>query len=303
MGDRASDSDELGDVSFDWEDLQEIRSPAVAQVTLEDGQVVIGKLALVGDDLRVMGDQNRQFPRTEVLSILPGEPKERNFWSGKVTSGLNLRTGNTDQSDFTSRASVSRRTPKTRVNADYIGNISDTADVRTTENHRLTGVWSRLISRRLYWSPLYGEYFRDPFSNIADRVTIGTGMGYMLIDSGRTNWEVNFGAAYQHTEFDEVIEGDPTSADTPALLVGTSYDLEITNWMDYFFDYNFQIVNEESGTYTHHLITGLSIDIVGSLDFDISWAWDRIEDPAQKPDGTFPKQDDFRLVFGLGFDF
>jgi len=44
-------------------------------------------------------------------------------------------------------------------------------------------------------------------------------------------------------------------------------------------------------------------DLVGGLDFDITWVWDHIQDPRQNSDGSSPKQDDFRTMFGLGFSF
>ncbi len=93
------------------------------------------------------------------------------------------------------------------------------------------------------------------------------------------------------------------SASTPALRLGTSYDHELTKWMDFLFAYNFMIVNEQSGTYTHHLETGLEFDLTRLLDFDITFIWDRIQNPQPDADGLIPKQDDYRLVFFLGFDF
>jgi len=44
-------------------------------------------------------------------------------------------------------------------------------------------------------------------------------------------------------------------------------------------------------------------DLVGDLDLDITWFWDRIQDPRQNSDGSFPEQDDFRTMFGLRFRF
>ena len=70
-----------------------------------------------------------------------------------------------------------------------------------------------------------------------------------------------------------------------------------------FVDYRFFILNEESGTYTHHLATGFEFDLIGDLDFDVTWVWDRIQDPRQNSDGSFPEQDDLRMMFGLGFSF
>lgn len=49
--------------------------------------------------------------------------------------------------------------------------------------------------------------------------------------------------------------------------------------------------------------TGLKIELVGDLDVNVSWVWDRVQDPRPLEDGSFPKKDDTRLVFGLGWSF
>lgn len=49
--------------------------------------------------------------------------------------------------------------------------------------------------------------------------------------------------------------------------------------------------------------TGFEFDPVGDLDFDVTWVWDRIQDPRQNSDCSVPKQDAFRTMFGLGFSF
>ena len=38
------------------------------------------------------------------------------------------------------------------------------------------------------------------------------------------------------------------------------------------------------------------------LDFDISFVWDRIEDPKTEADGQEPKQDNFYTFLGIGFE-
>jgi hypothetical protein len=139
--------------------------------------------------------------------------------------------------------------------------------------------------------------------NIANRWTIGMGAGYEVIDTSKITWDVNGGLAYQTTTFDSVEEGEDTTANTPALVLGTSYDHELTKWMDYLFSYSLMIVNEQSGTYSHHLETGLGFELTRLLDFDITFIWDRIQNPQPDADGLIPKQDDYRLVFFLGFDF
>jgi hypothetical protein len=62
-------------------------------------------------------------------------------------------------------------------------------------------------------------------------------------------------------------------------------------------------LNSESGRYQHHIVTNLSTDLIGNLDFDVSLIWDRTEKPQRQEDGTLPEKDDLRLIFGLGYDF
>jgi len=297
------DSDELDLLTLDWEDVKEVRSAGTMQVGLLENGVATGQLLVDADGVRVMGDDDQVFERSEVLTLTAGAPKEINYWSGKVTIGANAREGNSEQVEFSSKADFQRRTPANRVSFDYLGNFNRTEGTVTTDNQRVAAGWNRYISRRFFWSPAYGEFYADPIINIDSRWTIGMGVGYELIDSSKIDLEVSGGAAYQKTQFDDVLEGEPNSADTPAFIIGTTYDHELSKAIDFLFDYRLMIVNEESGSYTHHLVTGLEFELTRLLDFDITFVWDRIEDPRESSDGAFPEQDDFRLTFGLGFDF
>jgi hypothetical protein len=297
------DSDELDGLTLDWGDIKEVRSAGTMQIGFLDGVVATGQLLIEGDTIRVMGEQDQNFARADLLTITAGTPKEINYWSGKFTLGANVREGNTEQTEFSSKANIKRRTPKDRINFDYLGNFNRTFGEVATDNQRLSVGWNRYFSKRFFWTPAVGEYYRDPFQNIASRWTLGMGVGYSLIDTSKIDWEVTGTVGYQTTQFDDVLEGETDSADTPALVFGTVYDHELTKDIDFIFDYSFFIVNEESGTYTHHMLTGLEFELTSLFDFDITFVWDRIQDPRQNSDGTFPEQDDFRLSFGLGIDF
>jgi hypothetical protein len=297
------DSDELDELTLDFSDIKQIRSAQTIQVAFEDDTVAVGKLFLDGEELRVLGDGEVASTRSQVLSLIAGQPKERNYWSGKIGAGLNLRTGNTEQTEFNANATVQRRTPKDRIQLDYLGNFSQSQGETLADNQRADANWKRFLSKRFYVSPVFAEYYRDPFQNIAARYSIGAGAGYNIVDSSKIEWDVSAGLAYQRTDFDQVLEGDDTSADTPALAIGTRYDNELTGWMDYFFDYSFFVVNEESGTYNHNIYTGFEFEFLGDFDFDVGLVWDRIQDPRQSSDGSFPQQDDFRTIFGLSYSF
>jgi hypothetical protein len=148
-----------------------------------------------------------------------------------------------------------------------------------------------------------GEWYRDKFQNISNRWTLGAGLGYELVDNSSTTWTVNAGPAWQSTEFVSVEPGEDDTTDGFAFNIGTRLDHDFTDDIEYYFDYNAFFTDQANGTYNHHLDTGLDIDLIGNLDFNVSWIWDRIQDPRPLEDGTTPKQDDYRLIFGLGWDF
>jgi len=297
------DSDELDDLTLDFEDIKQIRSAGVMQVGLVGGEVATGKLVMDGDEVRVMGEKDEVFAKSQVVSITSGEPRERNYWTADFNAGANLRGGNSDQVDSNFRVAIKRRTVKNRIELDYLGNYSSTNDVTAADNQRVDVAWDRFVTDRFFLSPVLAEYYRDPFQNIASRGTIGAGAGYQIVDTAKIDWQATVGFAYQSTRFDDVVEGESHSASTPTLVVGTAYDHELSGSVDFNLQYQFFIVNEESGQYTHHLVTGFEFDLIGSLDFDVTFVWDYIRKPRALSDGSLPKQNDTGLNFTLGFDF
>ena len=296
------DSKELDMLIFDFEDIREIHSARMVQVRFTSGIDQIGQLLMADGVVRFVGSE-LAFERADVLTITGGEPKEINFWNAKVSVGANWRSGNTEQAEANLQAKVQRRTLETRLVFDYLGNITSIAERISANNHRASAVLDRFITARFYTRPVFAEYFRDPFQNIAHRGTVGIGVGYQLADTVKMDWDISGGPAYQYTRFDQVEEGASGGESTPALVGGTRLELEITRTLDFDYDYQFQLVSRAAGLYNHHMTMGFSTDLTRRLDLDISLVWDRIQEPQPEADGTVPEQDDWRLIFGLGFDF
>jgi len=298
------DSDELDLLKLDIDDVKYIRGYGIKGVRLEGPITVYGTLEVTPDKVIVTsGNLPQVFDRSKLIAIASGKDQESHFWSAKISLGMNLTSGNTEQTDYTSIINVKRRTSRTRFVFDYLGNFSRTRGIDTVDNNRLNAHVDVFKTRNYYLRPVFGEYFRDPFQNIEQRYTIGTGIGYHLIDTSRTEWDLTVGLAYQSTQFVSVETGQDPKVSTPALAVGTNYETELSKNVDFIINYSFNVVNEESGTYTHHTITTLETELLSWLDFDISFVWDRIQDPTANADGTIPEQDDFRLIFSLGLDY
>ena len=94
------DSDELDDLSIDWEDILAVRSPLSHTYVFErarEKSSATGPSQIDKQTVRVnVGSEIKEGERSELVAILRGSSR-RDYWSGSLTLGLTLRTGNTDQ--------------------------------------------------------------------------------------------------------------------------------------------------------------------------------------------------------------
>jgi len=305
LGDKLEfDSDKLDLQHIDWEDVKQVRSPHVFSVRFEGSITVAGILQVIENKVVVIIDgESREFDRSQLISIVAGEPKEINYWSAKLSLGLNFTKGNTNQTQYNAIANIGRLSPASRFVLEYFSNINRTEDESTVNNQRINSYFDVFKTRKYFFRPIFGEYYRDPFKNLEYRLSLGAGIGYQLIDTSKTNLDIAIGLAYQNTQFVSVRSGENSNKSTPALTAGSKFDTELSRTIDFYIKFNFQFVDRASGRYTHHAMTSLETELTGWLDFDISLIWDRTQIPTPKADGTMPKKDDFQIVFSLGFDF
>jgi putative salt-induced outer membrane protein YdiY len=298
------DSEELDLLRIDWSDIKQVRGADTFAVNIEGRDDVVGRLEVNGDRVMIVAaGESQEFNRADVISIAQGVPKERNYWSGKFTLGLNISQGNSDRQDLNLALNAKRRTADSRFLTDYLGFYSKSDQVKTDDNHRLRSTYDIFRTRRFFWRPLLGEVFRDPFQNISYQLTVGAGAGYQLIDTSKTEWSIAAGPAFKYTKFETVEAGENDSESTPALWAGTNYDRELNSKMDLILGYNTIIGNQDSGGYTHHAIATLETELLSWLDFDTSFIWDHVQNPTRDSDGTVPDKNDYRFVIGLGMDF
>lgn len=301
------DSDNLDLQSIDWADVTYLRSAGESSVNIEDLGEVTGVLEISGDTIRLIdGNDVKEFNRAQLVSLTPAGDGEIDLWAVDLTLSLNIRSGNTEQIDYTTRFSAKRRTARSRVLANYIGNISKTDAgtgtlVETINNQRVSGGWDLYATRHFFWAPFFGEYYRDPFQNIDQRLTVGAGIGYTIMDTGKIEWDVSGGPAYQSIRYISVQPGEDEKITGGALVLGTNYDHEINSKLDFIFNYNLTAANSDLGGYTHHMLASIETEITGSLDFDVSFMWDRVGQTTTDAEGNTPKPDDYRLMIGINW--
>ena len=109
------DSDELDLLELDWEDVKQVRGHKLFSVRLEGPITVVGILKVVDDKVFVTTEKEvLEFDRSRLISIAYGEPKEIGYWSAKISLGLDIREGNSDQINYSASAYAQRRTSASR---------------------------------------------------------------------------------------------------------------------------------------------------------------------------------------------
>jgi len=310
QGDKLSfDSDELDLLEFKWKDVHKLISPHMNTVLIDDGkhrERALGSLWITREHVIVDGEDTVSYPRKDLFGIVPGVPKEANYWSGKLSLGLTLRGGNTEQVEYNARANLTRRTTSTRLSLDYLGNFSQTDGTQTANNQRGTVTFDVFVSRHLFIRIPYLEYYSDPFQNIAHRFTAGAGVGYDIynrFNSPVVEWNVTLGPAYQQIWYDSVEVGQPESVGGAAIVLGTRFNWDITSRIEVTLISNAQLSASEANNSTVHSELLWELEVTKVLDLDVSFIWDYAADPQPDSTGVVPENSDYRLVLALGLDF
>ena len=273
------------------------------EVRTTDRAIARGPLRMKGGTLNILDDgEPNRISKAEVVSIAIGSPREIDNWSFKVALGANFRTGNVEQIDYNARATIKRQTAANRFYWDYLGSFSETDEIETSNSHRSYSYFDLFLSNRFFFRPIGGEYFRDPFQNIAHRLTLGSSLGYKLIDTKDFAVDITAGPAWQTLEYVTVAQGRSRSQSSFGGIFTALVEWDITGDIDFTGTYRAQVAPSDTGGLSLHADNTLELELTDAIDLNVSLIWDRTGSPAADSDGNTPDQDDFRLIFGLGLE-
>jgi len=297
------ESDKLEELDFEWKDIRQIYTGQPMFAKFDGREQVYGTIVISNQTVYVHGADTVSRSRYDLTGITPGGKRERTFWSGKASVGLNFQSGNTRQAGLSISAELARRTPNTEFLVDYLASYSEVNGVENANNQRVTSVFDLLLSRKVFLRPIQFEYYRDPLANISSRTTAGFGAGYYFFNRDRLKWLVAGGPGYQHTRFATVPAGENDDVSTLAGVLQTSFKGDITSRLKFLQTFNVILTDEQSGRYSHHSVSTLEFEIKHHLDLNVSFVWDYLQNPQPESDGSVPLRSDTRLTVGLGVKF
>jgi putative salt-induced outer membrane protein YdiY len=298
------DSDELGILNLDITDVAEIRTPRTLTFRFDPGGTVTGPAHMKDGTIVVATTGGeRSFPAVNLVLIMEGHLRERNFWMARGSLGIVTRSGNTSQTDMNSSLRLRRLTPGTRGLLNYAGNFGKVDGEETTNNHNVSASFDILVASGFFVTPISLNFLRDPFQNLNLKSTVAAGVGYDILRDGDMDWGIGLNAGYQETEYVSVEEGNDAKVGNATIVFLTDVAWDITDDLEMILDYNVQIGIPDPKQTFHHAQMTFSFDILGDvLDLDLGLVWDRVESPQANAEGEVPERDDFRSTIGIGFE-
>ncbi len=245
-----------GDVTVQWDAITDIESQQVLNLTLKDGTRLSGKITTVDGkfvamapaaaapaptsaapatkDAIVSVKDNAEQQAADLAAERMAHPKFTYFWSGLFDTGLALTRGNSSTTTFTLATKEVRETPKDKLSvyATYIyGNDDSTPPSRTIANALSAGVRGDLNLSPKLFAFAFANYETNALQNLNLRQVYGGGLGYHIIKTANTTFDVFGGFSYDRDAFGAyTLVGPPpvfypaTNQNSAEVVIGEEFD-------------------------------------------------------------------------------
>lgn len=295
------DSDKLGELTLDWDDLQGAYTERVMVVFYGDGQLTVGKLHTSLGRLQVGGPEN-SIPLAAVIRIALSAPSERQRWYGDASLGGSLRRGTSNELNVDLSFRVKRQAARSTLQMSYYGNYADYDGEVVASDHIGNLAYDYRINRDWFMRPIGIEYQRDPIQNLDQQWTLGVGAGYYFYDQPNITWDLAAGPGYQRVVYQQTEPGTDDRIDTRALYLSSTLDAELTKDIDVLLTYRVIAVKDEAGGLKQRATFAIDFELTDRLDLRLSSYWDKTQNPQPTGNSDAPEPVDLRFSIGIAYD-
>jgi putative salt-induced outer membrane protein len=230
-----------GDITIQWDAIVGIESAENLNLTLKDGTKLSGKITTVDGKFVVAGAPTTAAPAAkdaivavrddaeqkafDIDSEKMAHPKFYYFWSGLFDTGLALTRGNSSTASYTLDAKAVRETPRDKLTlySNYIfADNQVTVPATTTANLFQAGVRGDLNVGPRFFVFAFGDFMTNQLQHLSLRQDYGGGVGYHIIKTDNTTFDVFAGADYDRDAFSSYSYTNPTPP-PPVLPVAAYY--------------------------------------------------------------------------------
>ena len=222
-------TDYAGDLIIKWDAVQSISSDQPLYVTPKTGVTVVGPVSTSDGKLQVATkDAGAVAVAKADVKTLRSESEQRAYgaWGGFLDSGLSLSRGNADTTNFTIGATATRMTDKDKASA-FINSIYSSG---TTNGVTLTTASAIHAGLRFDYNLsdktfafAFTDFDHDRFQQLDLRNVIGGGLGYHMVKSDITNFDIFAGGSFNQEYFTTLTRRSGEA------LVGQSFDHKLSS--------------------------------------------------------------------------
>lgn len=200
-------TDYAGDVTIKWDSVQSISSDQPLYVTPKAGAIVVGTVTSSDGKLEVATkDAGTITVEKDAVKNVRSESEQRAYgaWGGFLDSGLSLARGNADSTNFTIGATASRITEKNKASA-FINSIYSSGTTNgvslTTASAIHAGLRFDLNFSDKTFGFVFTDFDHDRFQQLDLRNVLGGGLGYHVIKTDATNFDLFAGGSFNQEYF------------------------------------------------------------------------------------------------------
>ncbi|MFS1917990.1 YdiY family protein [Vibrio sp. 10N.286.46.E10] len=299
----AFDSDDLGDLDIELKDILVLETARLFTIRTLNGETYVGYLSIRDNKLYLRNGSNEKlFPVTEVVSIYLGTEKDSEHWDAKVTFGLDINSGNSDEYSFRGDVKSERNTVDSRIklNASHIS--SEYNDEKTANNTKVGGSYDLYINNRMFFRPLDLFVQSDEFQNLDYQINAAIQLGYFFVANSEMEWDMSLGPGYQYSRYSTVEAGESLSASSSTFNLESNLKHEVTRDIDFIHLYKLNWASEKAGGIRQANEFGFDIDLLGDFELSLDAIWEHVSNPKVNADNVLPEKDDYKLYVGLTYE-
>jgi putative salt-induced outer membrane protein len=317
-------TDFAGDVTLQWDAVISIVSSQTLHLALKDGQTIVGTVATNDGKFEVATKETGPVVTTKDAVVGVRDDAEQkayddqierlrhphltDFWSGLLDTGLNLTRGNSESLSYSLSGKAARVTERDKISVytTAIYSNSTVNGINSTTAHAIRGgVRGDLnVSERLF---VFGftDFEYDQFQDLDLRSVVGGGLGYHVINTKATIFDVFAGGDYDQ-DFFGATAATPTMPATPAvtrksgeIVVGETFNAKVNNRTTLTEQFSLYPNVSDTGTYRFQFDATAATKLKGWLSWQVTYSDRYLSDPLP----GFKKNDlllstGVRLTFG-----
>jgi putative salt-induced outer membrane protein YdiY len=319
-------SDFAGDVTLQWDAVTSIVSSQTLHLALKDGQTIVGTVTTNDGKFEVATKETG--PVSASKDVIVGvrndaeqkayddqierlrHPHLADFWSGLLDTGLSLTRGNSESLTYNLSGKAARVTDLDKISVYTTAIYTDsTVDhINSTTAHAIRGgIRGDLNVGDKFFVFGFTDFEYDQFQDLDLRNVVGGGLGYHIISTKATTFDVFAGGDYDQ-DFFGAIAATATAPATAAVTrktgevdLGETFNAKINNRTTITQQFSLYPNVSNTGSYRFQFDTSAATKLKNWLSWQVTYSDRFLSDPLP----GFKKNDlilstGVRLTFGKG---